>query len=330
MYDIIIVGGSAAGLTSALYTSRQGMNTLVITKDIGGQMLLTNEIQNYPGFHSISGFELATKLKEQAESYGANFVYDEVTGLEEDKDCPGMCFKVKTLQDTFNALSVILAFGKTPMDLGVPGEQELKGRGVSYCAVCDGPLFRGKVVSVIGSGEQALDAVNYLSSVAKSVYFIHNYDRPIGSEEMVQQILSLPNVQRVPNSRVKELIGDTKLRKIVTQNTKDHSLTEIESDAIFIEIGYIAKTDFLRGLVELNDKGEVKVDKECKTSHHGIFAAGDVTDIAFKQAVISAAEGAVAALSAYNYVQRIKGKTAIRNDWRSIQPKKKSDNLLKI
>lgn len=330
MYDVIIIGGSAAGLTAALYTSRQGMNTLVITKDIGGQMLLTNEIQNYPGFYSISGFELATRFKEQAESYGSTFFYDEVVSVEEDKDCPGMCFKVRTLQEAFNSLSVILAFGKTPRDLGVPGEQELKGRGVSYCAVCDGPLFKGKTVSVVGSGDQALDAVNYLSSVASLVYFIHNYDRPIGAEEMVEQIFSLPNVKRIPNSRVKELIGDTKLRKVVIQNTKDQSVTEIESDAIFIEIGYVAKTDFLKGFVELNPKGEIKVDKECKTSHQGVFAAGDITDIIFKQAVISAAEGAVAALSAYNYVQRIKGKIAIRNDWRSIEPRKKSENLLKI
>jgi thioredoxin reductase (NADPH) len=330
MYDVIIVGGSAAGLTAALYTSRQGMKTLVITKDIGGQMLLTNEIQNYPGFQSISGFELATRFKEQAESYGTEFVYEEVVSVEEDKECPGLCFRVKTSQDVYNSLSVILAFGKTPRDLGVPGEMELKGKGVSYCAVCDGPLFKGKRVSVVGSGEQALDAVNYLSSIAETVYFIHNYDKPIGSEELVEQIISLPNVKRVPNSRVKELVGDTRLKKVIVVNTKDGSLNEIESDAIFIEIGYIAKTEFLNGFVDLNSKGEIKVDKECKTSHTGVFAAGDVTDISFKQAVISAAEGAVAALSAYNYVQRVKGKTAVRSDWRTIQPRKKSESSVKI
>lgn len=321
MYDVIIVGGSAAGLTAALYTSRQGLDTLLVTKDIGGQMLLTNEIQNYPGFKSISGFELATKLQEQAADYGVKYVYDEVVGIEEDKDCPGMCYKVKTTQKEYNALSLILAFGKTPMDLGVPGEEKFKGRGVSYCAVCDGPLFKGKKVALVGSGEQALDAANYLSTLVDQIYFVHNYDKPIGSEELVSQVLSLPNVKQISNSKIKELKGDSKLRSILVSNLKDNITSEIEVDGLFVEIGYVAKTSFLKGFVELNSRGEIIINRECETSRGGIFAAGDVTDVPYKQAVISAGMGAIAALSAYNYVQRIKGKTAIRTDWRSIKPK---------
>jgi len=320
LYDVIIVGGSAAGLTAALYSARLGLTTLVITKDIGGQMLLTNEIQNYPGFELISGFELANRLKEQAELYGAQFIYEEVVGIEEDRECPGLCFRVRTTRADYHSTAVILAFGKTPKDLGVPGEQELKGRGVSYCAVCDGPLFKGKTVAVVGSGDQALEAVNYLAKVASNIYLIHNYDMPIGSEDMVRQVLSLPNVKPIPNSKVLELRGSSKLEKAIISNTKSGEIRELALDAIFIEIGYVAKTEFLRGFVQLNSKNEVITDKEGNTSRQGVFAAGDVTDTPYKQAVISAGQGCAAALSAYNYIQRLRGRTAVRSDWRVIKP----------
>jgi thioredoxin reductase (NADPH) len=320
LYDVVVIGGSAAGLTAALYSARQGMKTVVITKDIGGQMLLTNEIQNYPGIVNTTGFDLATKLREQAELYGAEFVYEEVTSVEEDKQCPGLCFKVTTGADEYNASAVILAFGKTPKDLGVPGEQELRGRGVSYCAVCDGPLFKGKTVAVVGSGDQALEAANYLSGVTSRVYLVHNYPRPIGSEEMIRQVLGLENVEDVSNSKVVEINGDLNLSSATLQRTTDGSRHALPVNGLFIEIGYIAKTEFLSSLVRLNDKREIEVDKDARTSRQGVFAAGDVTDSAYKQAVISAAQGSIAALSAYNYIQRLRGKTASRADWRSLKP----------
>ncbi len=320
LYDVVVIGGSSAGLTAATYATRQGLRTLVITKDIGGQMLLTNDIQNFPGYGSISGFDLSSKLKDQAESYGAEFVYEEVTGIEESKECPGLCFNVRTTGGEYNGTTLILAFGKTPKNLDVPGEKELNGRGVSYCAICDGPLFKGKTVTVVGSGDQALEAVNYLAGVAMSVNLVHRYDKPIGSDEYISQVLSLPNVKAVPNSRVKELRGSAKLEAIVLEKTNTGETTNLASDGVFIEIGYVAKTEFVRELVRLNNKGEVEVDREGRTSNPGIFAAGDVTDTPFKQAVISAAQGSVAALSAYNYVQRIRGRTAARVDWRSIKP----------
>lgn len=318
-HDVIVIGGSAAGLTAALYASRQGLKTLVITKDIGGQMLLTNEIQNYPGFANIGGFELATKFKEQVELYGSEFVYDETIGIEQDTECPGLCFKVKTTSGNYHATALILAFGKTPKDLGVPGEQELKGKGVSYCAVCDGPLFKGKTVAVVGTGDQALEAANYLANVASDVYLIHTHDRPIGSEELVNQVLSLSNVKAVPNSKVSALKGTSKLEKIVITNTTNGQNSEIQANGIFVEIGYIAKTAWLKGLVRLTPQGQIEVDKKGETSQPGIFAAGDVTDTPYMQAVISAGQGAIAALSAYNYIQRLKGKTAARADWRALK-----------
>jgi thioredoxin reductase (NADPH) len=320
LYDVIVVGGSAAGLTAALYSARQGLRTLVLTKDIGGQMLLTNEIQNYPGVSNITGFDLATKLREQAELYGAEFAYEEVTSVQEDSECPGLCFKVVTTEKEHNATAVILAFGKTPKDLGVPGEQGLKGRGVSYCAVCDGPLFKGKTVAVVGAGDQALEAANYLSGVAGMVYLVHNYPRPIGSEEMIEQVLALKNVESVPNSKVAQISGGQTLKSITVLGTESRLKHDIAVDGLFIEIGYTAKTEFLSSFVELNDKKEVEVDKEAKTSRPGVFAAGDVTDSPYKQAVISAAQGSIAALSAYNYIQRLRGRTAARADWRALKP----------
>lgn len=320
LYDVVVVGGSAAGLTAALYSARQGLRTMVVTKDIGGQMLLTNDIQNYPGYQSVSGFDLSTKLRGQAELYGAEFAYEEVTAVEGDKECPGLCFKVRTGSTEYSGTAVILAFGKTPKNLGVPGEKELSGKGVSYCAVCDGPLFRGKTVAVAGTGDQALEAVNYLANVVNSVYLVHQYERPIGSEEVISQVLSLPNVRAAPNSRVLELRGEGKLEALILENTATKKLTEVKADGIFIEIGYVPKTEFVRQLVRLNTKGEIVANGDGITTTQGIFAAGDVTDNSYKQAVTSAAQGAAAALSAYNYIQRMRGKTAARADWRSIKP----------
>lgn len=319
LYDVIVVGGSAAGLTAATYSARQGLRTLVVTKDIGGQMLLTNEIQNYPGYQSISGFELSTKLKEQAELYGAEFVYEEVTKVEENKECPGLCFTITTNGAEYNGTAVILAFGKTPRNLGVPGERELNGKGVSYCAVCDGPLFKGRTVAVVGTGDQALDAVNYLANVVKFVYLVHQYDRPIGSEDYISQVLALPNVKALPNSRVVEIRGHNKLESVVLESTISGQRTDLASDGIFVEIGYVAKTSIVEGLVRLNGR-EIAADRDGGTSAPGVFAAGDVTDSSYKQAVISGAQGASAALSAYNYIQRLRGKTAAKADWRSVKP----------
>ena len=244
--------------------------------------------------------------------------------MAESSECPDLCFEVRTAGGEYHGTAVILAFGKTPKNLNVPGEKELGGKGVSYCAVCDGPLFRDKAVAVVGTGDQALEAVSYLANVTKSVNLIHQYDKPIGSEEYIRQVLSLPNVKAAPNSRVTALNGNGMLESIVLENTGTRQSTQLPVDGIFIEIGYVPKTDFVKGLVRLNSKGEIEIDREGRTSAEGIFAAGDVTDGPYKQAVICAAQGATAALSAYNYIQRLRGKSAARADWRSIEPKAKT------
>lgn len=313
-YDIVIIGGASAGLTAAIYSARQGLKTLVITKDIGGQALLTNEIQNYPGYDIVDGFGLLNKFKEEAETFGSEFLYSEAISLKKEEDK----FIISTHSMEITALSVILAFGKTPRDLNVPGETEFKGHGVSYCAICDGPLFKNRDVAVYGNGDHAIQAVIYLASVVKKVYFTTKAKKIIGDDEMVNTLNSLKNVEIFKDSSLISISGDKSARSIKIRNNSSGDESDIEINAIFSEMGYIAKTDFVKNIVKLNESNEIIVDNYCKTSQEGIFACGDVTDIPYKQVVISAGQGATAALSAYNYVQNKKGKIASKSDWKLI------------
>jgi thioredoxin reductase (NADPH) len=318
MYDVVVIGGASAGLTAAMYASRQGLKTLVITKDIGGQALLTNDIENYPAFEHVGGFELMNKFEQQAKSFGAEFVYEEVSSIQEDKIRQ---LTIKTTTDNqYDTRTIILAFGKTPRDLNVPGEKELNGKGVSYCAVCDGPLFKNKTVSVVGTGELALEAAIYLKQLASKVNIIFRGDKPIGSEEtidLLQQQQFSSKITFIANSVVKSINGGSKVESLTLFNSKTNSVSKIAVDGVFVEMGYIAKTDIVKDLVQLNDNQEIVADKYCATSCGGIFAAGDVTDVPYKQAVISSGQGAIAALSAYNYIQKLTGKSTIKSDWKS-------------
>jgi thioredoxin reductase (NADPH) len=320
LYDVIVIGGASAGLTAAMYASRQGLKTLVITKDIGGQALLTNSIENYPPFEHIGGFELMQKFEHQAKSFGAEFAYEEVISIIEARKGD---FKIKTNNDNkdYSAYAIILAFGKTPRDLNVKGEKELNGRGVSYCAVCDGPFFKNKKVAIVGVGDPALEAAIYLKGLASQLYIIHRSDKPEGSEESIDLLQNKDNnnkVSFIPNSTVKSINGTSKVESLILYDSKSKSESKLDVDGIFVEMGYVARTDIVKDLVELNRSKEIIIDKYCATTTEGVFAAGDVTDVPYKQAIISAGQGAIAALSAYNYLQRLKGKPAIRADWKSV------------
>jgi thioredoxin reductase (NADPH) len=215
-------------------------------------------------------------------------------------------------------MALILAFGKTPRDLNAPGEQEFKGRGVSYCAICDGPLFKQKRVAVVGIGDPALDAALLLKGTASKLFVIQPTNRPTGSDEIIKILESEEKVSFVSNSKVRKINGTSKVESLTLSTTKGSPEdSELPIDGVFVEMGYIAKTDFVRDLVHINENNEIVVDKYCATSHQGIFAAGDVTDVPYKQAVISAGQGSVAALSAYNYLQKLRGKPIIKSDWRS-------------
>ncbi|HZA48361.1 MAG TPA: FAD-dependent oxidoreductase [Nitrososphaera sp.] len=325
-YDVLVVGGASAGLTAAMYASRQGLKTLVITKDIGGQALLTNAIENYPPFEHIGGFELMQKFEQQARNFGAEFAYEEVLSITEHKDGGGG-FIVKTNNNDkqYSGYTLILAFGKTPRDLNVKGEKELSGRGVSYCAVCDGPFFKNKKVAIVGAGDPALEAALYLKELASQLYIIHRTDKPVGSEESIDLLQNKDNSNKISfisNSIVEAINGNSKVESLTLYDSKTKYESKLDVDGIFIEMGYVARTDIVKDLVKLNGSKEIIIDKYCSTSSKGIFAAGDVTDVPYKQAIISAGQGAIAALSAYNYLQRLKGKPAIRADWKSVVNKK--------
>ncbi|MFL6490569.1 MAG: NAD(P)/FAD-dependent oxidoreductase [Nitrososphaera sp.] len=324
LYDVLVVGGASAGLTAAMYASRQGLKTLVITKDIGGQALLTNAIENYPPFEHIGGFELMQKFEQQARNFGAEFAYEEVLSITKDKQ-GGFIIKTNNSDNEYSGYALILAFGKTPRDLNVKGEKELKGRGVSHCAVCDGPFFKNKKVAVVGAGDSALEAALYLKQLASQLYIIHRTDKPVGSEESIDLLKNKDNNNRISfisNSIVKAINGNSKVESLTLYDSKSKSESKLDTDGIFVEMGYAARTDIVKDLVQLDGNKEIIVDKYCGTSTKGVFAAGDVTDVPYKQAIISAGQGAIAALSAYNYIQRLKGRPTIRTDWKSVVNKK--------
>ena len=326
LYDVIIVGGASAGLSAAIYAGRQGLKTLLVTKDIGGQALLTDSIQNYPGFINIGGLDLMKKFQEQAQLYGVKILFEEV---KEIKDKDGVCFTVKTTGGEYDACALILAFGKTPRDLGVEGEEQLKSKGVSYCAICDGPLFKGKEVAVIGSSEPAAEAALLLSNLASKVYLIYKLAKMLAPDDLIEALRDKGNVVFMPECEVLKINGTSSVESI-TVKEKGSQVRNIQVQGVFVEMGYVAKTDIVKHLVQLNSKNEIVTAKDCSTSHPGIFAAGDVTDTPYKQVVISAAQGAIAALSAYNYIQRLRGKPAIKGDWKNLPEAKKTELILDL
>jgi len=297
-YDVIIIGGACAGLSAGLYSSRRALKTLILTKDIGGQAAITTEIENYPGAGSVAGPQLMLKFREQAERAGAEIILSAVTKIEK----KGKEFIVFTNKEKYGALSLILAFGLAHRQLNVPGEKELTGFGVAYCATCDGPLFRGKTVAVVGGGNSAFDAADYLGELCEKVYMLVRSDKFRADQVLIDSVKARKNVEILTNVQVKEIVGSKRVEKVILDNGNELAL-----QGIFIEAGYEPQTKFLGDLVKLDERGQIIVDMEAKTSELGIFAAGDVTNIIFKQAVISAGEGAKAALSAARYVQGAKG-----------------------
>lgn len=312
IYDVIIIGGASAGLTAAIYTSRRAMKTLVLTKDIGGQISMTPDVENYPGFEFIEGWTLSDKFKKQAEKFGAEIKFAEVSAVDKlDEDH----FKVTANEVAYIGKTVILAFGKTPRNLDVPGEKEFQGKGVSYCATCDMPFFKGKTVAVVGGGNSALDAAIYGSQVASKIYLIHRRDQYRGEQVLIDRMKAKENIEPVYNAVIKEVKGDTAVRQIVVTDVVTGEEREIAVDGVFVEIGYVVKAEFVKHLVEMTERNEVITDKHMMTSTPGVFAAGDLTTSTYKQAVISAGEGCTAALSAYEYLMKREGRPAVKIDW---------------
>jgi alkyl hydroperoxide reductase subunit F len=308
MYDVIIIGLGPAAVSAGIYTIRRELKTLIIGKEPGGQVMWASEIENYPGFNSIKSFDLIRKMQEHLDYFKAEIKNDEVTEIRKNDD---WSFTVFTNKDSFRTKTVIVAIGLSPRRLAILGEEKFVGRGVTYCATCDGPFYKGKDVAVVGGGNAALDAAEYLSKIANQVYLVHRRDEFRGFESMVGNVKCCANIELVLSSEIKEISGQDKVEKIKAANVKSGEEREIKVDGVFVEIGRIANTDLVSGLVDRNEKNQIIVDEKCQTNQPGIFAAGDVTNGKFKQIIIAAGQGAVAALSAYQYIQKLGGKSVV-------------------
>lgn len=300
MFDTIVIGAGPTGMTAAIYAARRMMKTLVISKNIGGQVIWASEIKNYPAIDVITGVDLINKMKQQIKDLGVEIKIGEIKSIGKNSDGS---FSVETEKDTFLTKTIIIAMGLAPRQLGLDKENQLTGRGISYCATCDGPLFRNKNVAVIGGGNSALDAAEVMSKIASQVYLICNQEKLKAFESLVSEVKSKNNVEIILSSEVVEIVGENKLEKIKIIDNISQKLRELNIDGLFIEIGHEPKTEVLAGLVVRDNFGQVIADLNAKTSCEGIFAAGDVTQSEFKQIIIGCGQGATAALSAYKYLQ---------------------------
>ncbi|HER23672.1 MAG TPA: thioredoxin-disulfide reductase [Candidatus Atribacteria bacterium] len=309
MYDAIIIGGGPAGLTAGIYLSRAGMETLLIEKAmIGGQAVLTETIENYPGFpEGIGGLELVQKMEEQANRFGLKIEYGEVVEIRMMERKGNNLKIIKTNNQEFNALAIILTSGAEASKLGIPGEEELTGRGVSYCATCDAPFFRDKKIVVIGGGDTAIEEALYLTKFVREVTIIHRRDRLRATKILQERALDNDKINFVWDSTVTKVIGQEKVNGVLIQNKKTDEEKEIPCQGVFIFVGNIPNSKFIKELVKLDQRGYILTDDNMMTSQKGIFACGDVRKKILRQVVTACGEGATAAFAAQKYIEELKG-----------------------
>lgn len=297
--DLIIIGSGPAGLTAAIYAARANLNPVVIAgTSWGGQLMTTTEVENYPGFiDGVLGPELMERMLKQAEKFGAKIVYENATRIEK-KDK----FVVYTHQAEYLGESVIIATGAAPKKLGIKGEEEFWGKGVSSCATCDGAFFRNKVVAVIGGGDSAMEEATFLTRFASKVYIIHRKGEFRASKVMQGRAKTNPKIEIVLNTIVKEIKGEGVVKNVVLENAVNGKTSELTLDGVFLAIGHIPITDFLGNQIELTETGYIKSADGVKTSVEGIFVAGDVEDYKYRQAITAAGAGCKAALEAEKWL----------------------------
>ena len=293
LYDVIVIGGGPGGYTAALYAARANLSVAILEKlSPGGQMGTTDVIDNYPGFpQGVNGFELAMQMKEGAERFGAQTQLAEVTQVE----LAGQVKTVHTSGGDYQARTVVLATGAHPRELGLPGERELRGRGVSYCATCDGMFYRGKTVVVVGGGNTAVSDVLYLSRLCEKVYLVHRRDTLRASKVYLDPLQKAENVEFVWDSEVKQLLRDQAVTGVRVRNKKTGEERDIPCAGVFVAVGYLPNTQLYRGQVELDEAGYVLADETTQTNLPGVFAVGDLRKKPLRQVVTAASDGAVAA-----------------------------------
>ena len=300
MYDIIVIGAGPAGLTAAIYARRASKTVLVLEAlSYGGQIINTPDIENYPAAMHISGFDFATKVYEQAQELGAEFVFEKAVGIRDN----GGTKEVVTEDNTYTCKALIIATGSENRKLGIENEEALVGRGVSYCATCDGAFYRGKTVAVAGGGNTALEDALYLSDLAEIVYLIHRRDAFRGDEATVNALKERKNVKFIYNSNVTKLIADKRLTAVEITDKNTGAVTTLEINGLFVAIGRIPENQNFAQLIKLDGSGYVEAGEDCLTNVPGIFAAGDNRTKSVRQLVTAAADGAVAATAAVKYVQ---------------------------
>ena len=302
---MIIIGGGPAGYTAALYAARAGFDTLLIERmAAGGQMNLTGDIDNYPGFEEgVDGFTLGMKMRQGAERFGAHTEYAEVLSVDFSKPIK----KVKTANNEFCSKTVVISSGANPRKLNLKNEQELIGRGVHYCAHCDGRFYKDKTVVVIGGGNSAASDAMHLSRLAKKVYVVHRRDRLTATKVYHDPLLKADNIEFIWNSRVVEFLTDDRVKGVKLESTIDKSKKEIAIDGVFVSIGREPATDFLEKAVDIDQNGYVMADESTKTNIEGVYAVGDVRTKVLRQVVTAVSDGAVAVHYAEEYLSNFNG-----------------------
>jgi len=301
MFDTIIIGSGPAGLTAAIYASRGRLKTLVISgSEPGGQLTLTTDVEDFPGFPEIiQGPELMVRMRKQAERVGAEFTSGDVVRTDFSKKP----FKVFTSVAEFESKTIIVATGASAMWLGLPSEQRLRGKGVSACAVCDGAFFRNKKIAVVGGGDSALREAIFLTNFSRQVNVIHRRNSLRAFPALQEKAFANPKIKFIWNSSIQEVLGENKVEGVVLKDTKTGETREIPFEGLFIAIGHKPNTEFLKGQLNLDSKGYVEVEDNTKTSVSGVFAAGDVHDYRYQQAVTAAGAGCMAAMDAEEFLQ---------------------------